>query len=72
MFRQCEKLTTIYSYADLDLTAATSKNGMFDLCYLLVGGAGTSYSASYTSANYAIIDTAGGWGSGNGYLTLKV
>ena len=60
MVRGCGSLTTIYALHDLDISAGTSIGDMFGGCTSLKGGAGTTFNASYVSANYAIIDTAGG------------
>lgn len=72
MFYGDTNLVTIYVSNLWTNAAVTNKTDTFRNCNSLVGGAGTAYNNSYRTSDYAIIDTAGGWGSGNGYLTLKV
>ena len=64
MFYQCHKLKTIY-VKQYDATtstgwttaAVTNSAVMFGECTSIVGGNGTTYSSSYTTATYARIDT---------------
>ena len=63
MFSGDTNLTTIYvsnSWTNATVTNASYKTGAFTGCTSLVGGAGTTYNASYVTSDYAIIDTAGG------------
>ena len=69
MFRECSKLKTIYvDLSKWSITQVTSSGSMFIDCSNLVGGAGTTYNASYTDITYARVD---GGTSNPGYLTAK-
>ncbi len=66
-FANCSNLVTIWADADWALPAGCSGMGAFYSCESLVGGAGTTYASSRTSATYMRIDGVGG----AGYLTVK-
>ena len=68
MFQYCSNLKTIYASNSFNTNKVTSSNTMFSNCSNLVGGAGTTYSSSYTDKTYARID---GGTSSPGYFTLK-
>lgn len=68
MFNGCSCLTTIYAGGGLTTSSVTKSNDMFTGCTALVGGNGTTYSASNTDKTYARID--GGTAS-PGYFTAK-
>lgn len=58
MFSQCSSLSTIYASSKFDVSECLgSSEDMFDGCYNLVGGAGTTYSDSHTDGKYAHIDS---------------
>ena len=70
MFDDCSLLTTIYVGSDWGTATVTESSNMFLNCRKLVGGAGTTYDASHTDAEYARID--GGPNSQTpGYFTAK-
>ena len=56
MFKGSTALTTILVGYDWTTEAVTSGGGMFTDCTNLVGGAGTTYSSSHVTADYAHID----------------
>ncbi|MBP3619870.1 MAG: BspA family leucine-rich repeat surface protein [Clostridia bacterium] len=56
MFGYSCLLETVYVSDKWTTSAVTSSYGMFDACFALVGGNGTTYSDSYTDASYARID----------------
>ena len=66
MFKNCDELKTITVGSTWSTEAVTSSTDMFANCFKIVGGAGTTYSSSYTDASYAHID---GGPSNPGYLT---
>ncbi len=66
MFENCDELKTITVGSTWSTEAVTSSTDMFDSCFKIVGGAGTTFSSSYTDASYAHID---GGPSNPGYLT---
>ena len=69
MFYNCSKLTTIYAGSGWTTNAVTSSTEMFYNCTKLVGGQGTTYSASNPKdKTYAHID---GGTSNPGYFTDK-
>lgn len=65
-FSGCTVLTTIWADAGFSLPSGVSGAGCFYGCSKLVGGAGTAYSSSRTTATYLRID---GGTSSPGYLT---
>lgn len=67
-FSGCSALTTIWADADWALPAGCTGSQAFYQCQALVGGAGTTFATSRTSATYMRID--GGVAS-PGYLTAK-
>jgi surface protein len=66
MFKHCDELKTITVGSTWSTEAVTSSEDMFANCFKIEGGAGTTYSSSYTDASYAHID---GGTSNPGYLT---
>ena len=66
MFKNCDELKTITVGSTWSTEAVTSSTDMFANCFKIEGGAGTTYSSSYTDASYAHID---GGTSNPGYLT---
>ena len=66
MFYYCRALKTIYAGDGWSTAAVTSSYWMFTGCTKLVGGMGTTYSASHTDKTYAHID---GGPSNPGYFT---
>ena len=68
MFRSSSKLKTITVAEDWDMSQVADSEDMFDMCYSLVGGSGTTYDSSHTDNTYARID--GGTDS-PGYFTFK-
>ncbi len=56
MFKGSSALTTILVGCDWTTEAVTSGGGMFTGCTNLVGGAGTTFSSSHVTADYAHID----------------
>ena len=68
MFYYCRKLKKIYVGNNWTAAGATESSRMFDSCYSLVGGAGTTYNDNHVDGSYAHID---GGSSNPGYLTLK-
>ncbi len=66
MFKNCDELKTITVGSTWSTEAVTISTDMFANCFKIVGGAGTTYSSSYTDASYAHID---GGPSNPGYLT---
>lgn len=68
MFTGCTALTTITAYDSWAPASGLSGFGMFYNCKSLVGGAGTAYNASNTSATYFRLDMTGT----PGYLTRVV
>ena len=68
MFEKCGNLQTILVSDSWSTAAVTMSTQMFQYCYKLVGGAGTTYDSSHTNASYAHID---GGPSNPGYLTAK-
>ncbi len=69
MFYYCRKLKKIYVGNNWTAAGATESSRMFDSCYSLVGGAGTTYNDNHVDGSYAHID---GGSSNPGYLTLKL
>ena len=67
MFNCCYKLKTIYASNKFDTSKVSNSSNMFYNCTSLVGGAGTTYSSSYTDKKYARIDSS----STPGYFTSK-
>ena len=67
MFYGCSKLKTIYASNKFDTSKVANAGNMFYDCTSLVGGAGTTYSSSYTGKTYARIDSS----STPGYFTSK-
>lgn len=65
-FSGCTALTTIWADEDFSLPSGVSGAGCFYGCSKLVGGAGTAYSSSRTTATYLRID---GGTSSPGYLS---
>ena len=68
MFSSCSALTTIYVSDLWTTTNVTTGNEMFNACQNLVGGQGTSFSASHRGLDYAHID---GGENNPGYFTDK-
>ena len=71
MFYGCSSLTTIYAgngWSTAAVTTGPNGRSMFYGCEKLVGGAGTTYSISYTNYTYAHID---GGLDNPGYFTAK-
>ncbi len=66
MFENCDELKTITVGSTWSTEAVTISTDMFANCFKIVGGAGTTYSSSYTDASYAHID---GGIDNPGYLT---
>ena len=66
MFENCDELKTITVGSTWSTEAVTISTDMFANCFKIEGGAGTTYSSSYTDASYAHID---GGPSNPGYLT---
>ena len=66
MFENCDELKTITVGSTWSTEAVTISTDMFANCFKIEGGAGTTYSSSYTDASYAHID---GGTSNPGYLT---
>jgi len=66
MFSNNQLLKTIYVGDGWDMSGVTSSYSMFSGCTALVGGAGTSYTASVTDHTYAVVD---GGVDAPGYLT---
>ncbi len=70
MFSDCFELTTIYCKDDWSTSAAlASSEKMFDCCYKLVGGKGTTYNGAVIDATYARPD---GGTEAPGYFTAYV
>ncbi len=67
-FSGCSYLATIWADADWELPEGCTGSGAFYSCESLVGGAGTVYASSRTSATYMRID---GGAAAPGYLTAK-
>ena len=67
MFSQCTHLKTIYCYGDWSSSTAQSKY-MFDSCYELCGGKGTTFTSSVTDKAYARPD---GGTEAPGYFTAE-
>ena len=68
MFSGCLSLTTIYASEHWNMSNVETSDYMFRDCSNLVGGAGTTYNANHTGADYAHIDE----GPDNpGYFTYK-
>ena len=68
MFSQCTSLETIYAATDWNTETNTLSAYMFGNCQKLMGGAMTSYAASYTDKTYAHPD---GGSANPGYFTDK-
>ena len=68
IFNLCEKLTTIFCSDRWDTNKVTLSDEMFNECYNLIGGQGTTYDSSHIDKEYARID---GGPSNPGYLTYK-
>ena len=66
MFEECKHLATIYVGEGWSTANVTVSDNMFDQCYDLVGGAGTTYSSIHHYADYAHID---GGTTNPGYFT---
>ena len=56
MFAGCHDLTTIYVGSGWSTEAATISDLMFEECYKLVGGMGTTYDRNHLDKTYAHID----------------
>jgi len=67
MFGGMTSCTTIYVSEKWSVKNVITSTSMFENCTKLVGGNGTTYSASYTDKTYARIDTT----ETPGYLTSK-
>jgi len=67
MFRGCTVLEKIYVGDGWNMGKVITDKEMFDRCYKIVGGNGTTYNSSYTNVTYARIDTE----DAPGYLTYK-
>ncbi|MBQ3631562.1 MAG: BspA family leucine-rich repeat surface protein [Prevotella sp.] len=67
MFQDCFQLETIYASDKWTTANAGTGYGVFDNCYSLVGGAGTTFDG-HTLSTYAHID---GGPDDPGYLTMK-
>lgn len=67
MFRGCTVLEKIYVGDGWNMDKVITHKEMFDRCYKIVGGNGTTYNSSYTNVTYARIDTE----DAPGYLTYK-
>ena len=57
MFQKMSGLVTVYVSDKFSTEAVTGSGSMFDKCNALVGGAGTKFSSSHITADYAHIDT---------------
>ena len=68
MFYNCTNLRTIYVGNGWSTAAVTGSTEMFNYCYNLVGGKGTTYDANHIDKTYAHID---GGPSNPGYFTAK-
>ena len=68
MFYGCSNLTTIYASDLWDMSNVTDSELMFNRCFNLVGGAGTTYDKDHRDGEYARID---GGTSNPGYFTYK-
>ena len=68
MFRGCEKLKTIYVGYEWNQSRAGEHQDMFEGCYAIVGGAGTTYNPQGTDKAFAHVDLGG---ANPGYLTLN-
>ena len=68
MFAICSALKAIYVGDDWSTVSVSEGSDMFNDCYNLVGGAGTTYNQEYTDYTYAHID---GGSSNPGYFTDK-
>ena len=66
MFNGCSSLITIYAGSGWSTAAVTNTNTMFNNCFNLVGGQGTTYDVNHTGKEYAHID---GGPSNPGYFT---
>ena len=66
MFKDCNYLTYIYADNGWSTAAVTSSDFMFDDCFSLVGGMGTTYDENHVDATRAHID---GGPSNPGYFT---
>ena len=69
MFKGCSNLTTIYVGNDWSTASVMFSSYMFYNCTSLVGGMGTTYSASHVDKAYAHID---GGTDNPGYLSEKL
>ena len=67
MFSNSISLNAIYVGSDWSTAAVERSIQMFDKCYSLRGGQGTTYNASHIEADYAHIDGEGG----PGYFTAR-
>ncbi len=65
MFASCNALTTITAGSDWTTVHVKDSGSMFESCFNLVGGNGTTFSQMNTDASYAHIDTE----DNPGYLT---
>ena len=68
MFEGCKKLSTIYVSYDWNMLNVQESTAMFQNCYNIVGGAGTTYDRQRTNGEYARID---GGPENPGYFTYK-
>ncbi|MBO7099480.1 MAG: C10 family peptidase [Bacteroidaceae bacterium] len=68
MFSGCQNLKTIYVREGWNTANVGNSDWMFSGCIKLVGGSGTTYDYSHTTAEYAHID---GGITNPGYLTYK-
>ena len=67
MFCDCTALETIYVGNGWNMNRVKSHRDMFENCYKIRGGNGTTYNSSYTNVTYARIDTE----DTPGYLTFS-
>ena len=56
MFYRCTSLTTVYVSDSWTTASVTESNNMFERCYSIVGGKGTTFDENYIDATYARID----------------
>ena len=70
MFSLCNKLKTIYTTENFVTNKITDSYAMFNQCYLITGGSGTTFNSNKIDKEYARID-GGTTSSTPGYLTYK-
>ena len=68
MFNNCGNLTTIYASDLWSTNSVTTGSAMFDKCFKLVGGKGTTFNADNDGYAYARID---GGSADPGYFTAR-